>query len=235
MILTMTYRFRNDHDALAALLDPALLDAMTDIQQLADEAVESVQNCQLPENFALRRAEIITRLFQVYAGGRVYRLKYLRPERCARLVELMRDSWGDFEPNPDEDPDYQMDEIVLSLKRPDAYELFSALHDQVLRRIWIVIFGVSPETINSIQVARYQPGPRAMTNWHYDRDSECTSVVELTSQSDRRGAGFEVFPGTAIPPAEQGEITLFQGSTLLHRSLPVTAGERAILVHWAGQ
>lgn len=229
----MTFRFSDDHDALAGMIDPALLDAMADIKQLADEAGESVADkLMLPDMFAERRQEIIDRLCREYAWGRVYRLRYLRPEKCARLVELMRDGWEDWEPNPAEDAAYQMDEIVLRDKRPDAYELFSALHEQVLLPLWVVIFGVTPDDIQSIQVARYLPGPRAMTNWHYDASSECTSVVELTALSDREGAGFEVFPGVSLPAAEQGEVTMFPGRTLIHRSLPVTAGERAILVHW---
>lgn len=229
----MTFRFESDHDALAGMIDPALLDAMADIQQLADEAGDSVADkLTLPDMLAERRQAIIDRLCREYAWGRVYRLRYLRPEKCARLVELMRDSWEDWEPNPEEDAAYQMDEIVLRDKRPDAYELFAALHEQVLRPLWVVIYGVSPDDIRSIQVARYQPGPRAMTNWHYDSSSECTSVVELTALSDREGAGFEVFPGVSLPAAEQGEVTMFPGRTLIHRSLPVTAGERAILVHW---
>src|SRR5690606_15497044 len=190
---------------------------------------------RMPDMVDERRQAILARLCREYAWGRVFRLRYLRPEKCARLVELMRDGWEGWQPNPDEDPAYQMDEIVLRDKRPDAYELFAALHDQVLRPLWIVIFGVSPDDIQSIQVARYLPGPRAMTNWHYDASSECTSVVELTALSDREGAGFEVFPGVSLPAAEQGEVTMFPGRTLIHRSLPVTAGERAILVHWADQ
>lgn len=85
----MTFRFSDDHDALAGMIDPELLDAMADIQQLADEAGEAVQELRLPDMFAERRQAIIDRLCREYAWGRVYRLRYLRPEKCARPVELI--------------------------------------------------------------------------------------------------------------------------------------------------
>lgn len=80
----MTFRFECDHDALAALIDPQLLDAMDDVQQMADEAVESVTDkLRLPDMFAERRQAIIDRSVVRSAVQKITPAPWChRPARC---------------------------------------------------------------------------------------------------------------------------------------------------------
>lgn len=214
------------------IIHPELARRISAIRALADTTVLSVaEHNQLPDEFAARRDDVLGDLIESFASGAVRRVPYLSDIGCAALVRA-QSQWT-YQPNQAEGAAYQMDECVLSIDQPEYYAVLQQLHDFALAPLWVLLYGVSPEHIRSIQLARYRPGPRAMTNWHYDADSSCTTVVELTSGAQQTGAALQVFPGAEVPVSPiAGYATLFQGRQLLHRSMPVVQGERVILVHW---
>lgn len=163
-------------------------------------------------------------------SGRVLRVPYLTPQACRVIQDAASDL--PFKPNCEEAEAFQMDECVLERWSPSMYQALKYLHDMALLPLWNVAFGLHPEDHNSVQLAKYGSGERNMTNWHYDRSSDCTTTVLLSSPDEYVGGGMQVFPGIDLGSAAMGEATLFQGRTLLHRSNPVTSGERLMLVHW---
>lgn len=216
------------------IIHPALLERLDEIQMLAEEAINMVvDENRLPDDFADRRGNALSGLIKPFAGGSVCRVPYMSEIGCAALLRAQSE-W-EFSPNQSEGEAFQMDEFVLANEKPEYYQILKELHNVALVPLWVLVYGINPDPdkISSIQLARYKPGARAMTNWHYDRDSACTTVVELTSNAHETGAGLQVFPGIHIPVSEKaGYATMFQGKVLLHRSMPVTKGERVILVHW---
>ena len=215
---------------MAAMLHPALLDNLQEVQDLACELFEALEENQMPPDFIPRRKTLlIDKIGIEKAFDGVYRAPYLNPMATKFLREISDHFvWS---PNEDEGLAYQMNEVVLSHQVPKMYADFKALYEDTLVPLWMILSGTAATEINSIQLAKYLPDNRSNTGWHFDDDSECTTVVELSEYPERTGASLKVFPNVNLGLARSGWVTLFNGRTVLHATEPVTS-ERKILVHW---
>lgn len=218
-------------EGFESLLHPILLSKLKHVQQLAMEYEDCVNNNLMPEDFISRRYEALEGLVVKEFDG-VYRLPYLSLPACELL--LGQSSQWDYSPNEDEDEPYQMNEVVLKNELPKVYDALKALYEDALVPVWMLITGCMATEVTSIQMAKYLPDSMPSTGWHFDEDSECTSVVELTPDPESTGASLNVFPDINLGIAQQGWVTLFNGRTVLHSTVPVVK-ERKILVHWANR
>ena len=206
-----------------------------DLQALAAEArARAIDGGDFDYEYRRARDSIIRGLGVRFVGGARSKLAivpYLdaaEVERCRYALEFAR-----FVKNEDEDEPYQINECILS-----QHDHLQGLNDYLVQKyheelvpLWVVLFGVAPSALQVLQAARFTPdSPR--TQWHYDRDSECSSVVALENPPQGCGGGIQLYPEHA-PFTWPGEAILFPGSTTLHRSIPVTEARRTILVHWA--
>lgn len=204
------------------------------VAELAEQLRHSVsEDCKLPMNFEDRRWYALWKcgVHSHLKSAQVYRMPYLSQDACNVLHHYSKSL--QMQPNEQEDVPYQIDELVLAGHGDGTmYELLLGMHNEFLRPVWELAFGLHPNDPQSIQLARYKPGVRGMTNWHYDASSECTTTVVLSPDHAYEGGGMQVFPGIDLGPAKQGHATMFQGRNLLHRSTPVLEGDRTLLVHW---
>ena len=215
---------------MAAMLHPKLLENLSELQTLACELYDKLEDNSMPQDFIERRKELLIEKIGIEkAFDGVYRAPYLNPKATKFLRDISENfTWS---PNEDEELAYQMNEVVLKHKVPRMYEDFKALYEDTLVPLWMIISGTMATEIHSIQLAKYLPDNRPNTGWHYDDDSECTTVVELSEHPEETGASLKVFPNINLGLAKSGWVTLFNGRTVLHATEPVTS-ERKILVHW---
>ncbi len=216
-------------------LTPWLAAHLDDIQKTAAEVIEQVTEHQtLPNTKYIRRklAEDCGLQSMRCSGLPIgyYNIQLFNEETVQALQTFTQFHRELYAVNDAEDEHYQMKELVLRSGGRAHYEL-AMIHDQVLRPLWVLLYGLNPTLINSIQYARYEPGENARTNWHYDQDSDCTVTVAIENGV---GGGMEIFPGASCTRTEIGTATFFLGRTTLHRSRPVTEGERQLLVFWTG-
>lgn len=204
-----------------------------DVQKLAEALMQSVgEDKRLPPGLIDWRFQVCrgVGLYQHQLAPGTWRVPYLNEQACSALLARMTEL--KFKPNDAEDAPFQMDEAVLAREDNELFLDLLAMHNVYLRPLWVVAFGILPNDPQSIQLAKYNPGERGMTNWHFDADSECTTTVVLSPDEAYDGGGMQVWPGLDLGRGLQGVATLFQGRNLLHRSNPVTRGERSLLVHW---
>lgn len=216
-------------------LHPSIRDLQYELQATAAAMTAAVQDAPFelpnPGNLikALHRAGMCTYTNRERTQSAV-QLPLLSVQACELILECA--ATAEYYPNEQEQVQYQMQEIVLS--RPGfslLHKQLKRVHNEVVAPLWVVLYGLLPDTLNSVQLAKYMPGEKARTNWHYDQDSNCTTTVSLNSTY--QGGGMDLFPNLELPRSECGVATLFRGSSTLHRSRPVTEGERDLLVYWA--
>lgn len=165
----------------------------------------------------------------------VVTLPWLSPEQCQYIIDTVETV--PFSVNEDEPYLAQMPEVVLQDMLPDLHD---ELWDKFVAELYGYILlqtGISIERIGSIQVAKYSADGIRQGVWHHDNDSDITVTVALND--DFEGGGVEIMStnGVLEPPycndsVVRGQATVFRGRTSLHRGLPVTKGNRYILVFW---
>lgn len=218
--------------AEAKWLHPDFAKILPELVSLRHELLDGLEQHELPYvvQDALRALGRAGAQYTQGHTGAVLRFPFLHPDMCNALLEEVQ-HWK-FSPNPDEDKAYQMQEAVLSEVCPVLFRALKELHECALNPVWASVYGVEPEQYSSIQLAKYHPGENGMTNWHFDQDSQLTTTVVLSPDDAYEGGGMQVFPGLDLGRASQGWASMFFGATTLHRSNPVTQGERALLVYW---
>lgn len=171
----------------------------------------------------------IPNAFSIEQCDHIRQVVAAQPANDARLVGLTSDHsirradlvWLDEVPGMD----WVMDRIIDVVRQANR-----AVYDFDLRE-----FGESP------QVARYGAEREGHFDWHSDigegalaSKRKLTMVVQLTPSQEYEGGELEVMPSHHVVTAEraQGCATLFP-AMLLHRVVPVTAGERHSLTIWA--
>lgn len=166
------------------------------------------------------------------SAGPVYRIPLLEDSVCDLIVE--RAKGYNFTPNLEEEAPYRIDEAVLIDIDPQMH----ALCMEILQGIGVwaaVCYQRGVKGISSIQVARYSVGRTDNTGWHHDEDSDLSVVVSL-NPGDFEGGGTAVRAradrSEVIPPLPKGHAIMFPGKLVQHRGLPVTKGERYLLVFW---
>lgn len=166
-------------------------------------------------------------------GPSVFSIPFLSPEFCAGLVkesEAMH-----FEVNDAEDEEFRIPEVVLKHDCLTLHASLSVLFNHAMKPVAELLYGMDPEVIRSIQLAKYQPTEVGYGNWHHDFDSDFTVVVALSC--DHQGGGTEVkghgFASSfEVPQLPVGHAMLFPGKVFLHRGMPVTEGVRNLCVFW---
>lgn len=163
----------------------------------------------------------------------VYSFPFISNSMCRRL--LRKANAYEYEVNDCEDSPYQMPEVVLSEKDVVLYEKMLALFMSNIPDITNVLYARKTIEINSVQLARYSPNTISTGNWHHDEDSDITLVVSLSNSHE--GGGTMIHPYgigdvVVVPQLPAGHALLFRGKHYLHKGMPVTKGERNILVFW---
>jgi len=166
-------------------------------------------------------------------GGFVYQMPILSPAACDSLVYIA--SSYDFAPNMDEGSEYRIEEAILD--RVDTV-LYQGLLRELMPTLnaYCLLINSTPITkIESLQLAKYRPEGTPGTGWHHDKTSDFTCVISLNPEAfEGGGTGIRLAPHASfdVPPLEKGWGLIFNGRSIQHRGLPVTSGERLLLVCW---
>lgn len=164
----------------------------------------------------------------------VFSFPYLAPEFCKDLMlELDCMNYVVNEAEPEE---AQIPELVFAHHCPSLHECLRALWHDAGITLAKVLFGQDPHKLRTIQAAKYTPENTPGGHWHADNDSDVTMVVALTN--DHIGGGTKVHLGpfsksVVVPQLPVGHAMFFNGKSMRHYGLPVTSGERNLLVHWS--
>ncbi len=148
------------------------------------------------------------------------------------VAEIYHDK---FTVNDEEEPQAQIQELVLADWNKPADYISNAIGRDLLAPLFYWLMGDSPDLFHT-QIARYSPENTKETCWHLDHDSPFTCVVNLGGEYEGGGTLFHadgpISDPVAVPPVPVGHGVIFNGKYTLHRGMPVTKGERTLLVFW---
>jgi len=142
-------------------------------------------------------------------------------EHCHKLA---------FKPNADEDELRQIPEIVFSERDPLLYQSLMYVALSALNPVFTALWNRTFASGN-VQVANYNPREKKQGAWHHDLSADITVVIPLNT-GQYSGGGTEFAGRGIIPPLSNGTALIFPSFTHLHRGLPVTEGDRYLLVFW---
>lgn len=140
---------------------------------------------------------------------------------CAKL---------EFKPNDEEDELRQIPEIVFSQRDPLLYQSLMHIALSALNPVFTALWNRT-FTSGNVQVANYNPREKSAGAWHHDHSADITVVIPLNT-GQYTGGGTEFAGRGIIPPLPNGTALIFPSFTHLHRGLPVTEGDRYLLVFW---
>lgn len=167
-------------------------------------------------------------------GSDIYKINMLNAEYCSELVRKLQKY--EFETNHDEDVLYQIPEVVIKFKDSSTYLEIEELFYAYIRKYFEALRFKKEFNINSIQFAKYSAtGEINKGNWHYDEDSDSTLVVYLNDDYEGGGTQFKPNDNEDIVTVNNfniGDSIFFNGRVTPHKGLPVTKGDRYILVFW---
>lgn len=169
-------------------------------------------------------------------AGSAFAVPFLHPDVCGKLVDeaVRLGIEHGHQPNLEEDSPYQIPELVLKHVAPELHERCAELVEAL--KIWfLLIYHVAPNSISSIQFAKYEPNGTAHGNWHHDRDSDFTAVVSLAPELFE-GGGTDIRLNAvdyhSVPPLPAGFALIMNGKQIQHRGRAVESGVRHLLVFW---
>ena len=163
----------------------------------------------------------------------VYTMPIFRRSWCKMMceeIEHMKKEFG-FESNSSEDDLRQIPEIVLREKCPELYTNMWFVVRNVIDPIIMSIWQRSCPDPASIQIANYNLAETEMGHWHHDESSDISVVVPLNTGS-YTGGGTEFHNFGKLKPLPNGHGLIFPSFTHNHRGLPVSKGDRDLLVFW---
>jgi 2OG-Fe(II) oxygenase superfamily len=166
-------------------------------------------------------------------GGNIFLTKLMTPAECDALLDNIAEY--DFAPNLEEGVEYRIEEAVLETVDPGAYESLKEFLLPVLNAYCLMINSTPITKVVSFQIAKYRPEGTPGTGWHHDKESDFTAVISLNPENfEGGGTGFRMAPHATVdvPPLAKGQAVMFNGRSVQHRGLPVTSGERLLLVCW---
>lgn len=163
-----------------------------------------------------------------------YVANMLNKAYCSSLVDKLKEH--EFTVNDEEDDYYQIPEVVIKYSDSDLFlELEYAFNNYIAKYLQTIRFK-KEFNINSIQFAKYSAtGDISKGNWHYDEDSDSTVVIYLNDDYEGGGTQFKTEANDGIVTVDKfevGDSVFFNGKVVPHRGLPVTKGDRYILVFW---
>lgn len=164
----------------------------------------------------------------------IYSVAYLHPGYCKDILHEV--AKFTHTPNEEEPLEAQIPEVVFQNEHKVLYEVFRSFWADAGVAYAKVLMNLEPATLTSVQAACYAPSETPRGHWHIDQDSDVTLVVALND--DHTGGGTMAHQGPFAAPIEvpqnlPGWAMFFKGKTTLHYGLPVTEGERHLLVHWS--
>lgn len=167
-------------------------------------------------------------------GHGVYSFPYLSEAFCKDL--MLELDCMEYAVNPDEPEEAQIPEVSFATECPVLYECLRSLWHNAGIPLAKVLMGQDPSVLRTIQAAQYTMVNTPRGHWHTDRDSDVTLVVALTDA--HQGGGTLVHtgpfePNILVPQLPVGHGMFFNGKAHRHYGMPVTEGERNLLVHWA--
>lgn len=210
-------------------LAPELLAALPAIKRLSEYATGYAQH-----GIAADRNTVRALITEHVVGSGVYSFPFYSPEHCAAVMLELRPL--SYDVNNAEPHEAQIKECVLQHECRPLYDCAAVLWRAVCPALAMLLWNLEPETISSIQAAKYTPETTAGTDWHTDAESDVTLVVALTDTHEGGGTavhrGFYQGADVFVKSLPIGHAMFFLGRTMLHKGLPVTDGERNLLVHW---
>lgn len=167
-------------------------------------------------------------------GHGVYSFPYLSEVFCRDLM-LELDCMT-YAVNDEESEEAQIPEVTFATECPVLYECLRSLWHNAGIPMAKVLMGIDPSELRTVQAAQYTVENTPRGNWHTDRDSDVTLVVALTGTHTGGGTlvhtgPFE--PNILVPQLPVGHGMFFNGKAHRHYGMPVTEGERNLLVHWS--
>ena len=164
-----------------------------------------------------------------------YSLPWLHKDVRQRLIALSgREAYS---VNTEEEVDAQIPELTLQDNHPEVYEQLAEAFFGDIEPIIQALLGHELESIESIQLAVYEAtGGVNKGTPHTDEDSDITVTVALND--DYEGGGLELHTGgyksevVTMPKLKAGTAAIFKGRMTVHNGLPVTQGQRNLLVFW---
>jgi len=163
----------------------------------------------------------------------VYTMPIFRRSWCKMMceeIEHMKKEFG-FESNSSEDDMRQIPEIILKERCPELYTNMWFVVRNVIDPIIMSLWQRSCPDPASIQIANYNLAETEMGHWHHDESSDISVVVPLNTGS-YTGGGTEFHNFGKLKPLPNGHGLIFPSFTHNHRGLPVSKGDRYLLVFW---
>jgi hypothetical protein len=145
-------------------------------------------------------------------------------------IDHMKKEFG-FESNSSEDDMRQIPEIILKERCPELYTNMWFVVRNVIDPIIMSLWQRSCPDPASIQIANYNLAETEMGHWHHDESSDISVVVPLNTGS-YTGGGTEFHNHGKLKPLPNGHGLIFPSFTHNHRGLPVSKGDRYLLVFW---
>lgn len=169
-----------------------------------------------------------------YCDG-VWSMPVLSKEFCERL--LMFESKQEYKVNDREEYAVQIPEIVIEDVDKELHSELVNIFTTSVVPLAKALYMSELTTLTSVQFARYDVSDVFEGNWHFDRDSDVTLVINLSGDDVECGGTiikpFGANKEVVVPKLPVGHGLLFKGSILQHKGLPVTKGTRKILVFWS--
>lgn len=202
------------------------------LQEMAEHAESIGPISSKDYTLASDWSDALRRVTQHATG--VFTFPYLSPEFCRDL--MLELDCMDYSVNEDENEAAQIPELIFSHHCPSLHECLRALWHNAAIPLAKVLFGQDPDQLRVIQAAKYTVDNTPRGHWHTDSDSDVTMVVALTNEHEGGGTVVHVGPfaePVIVPQLPVGHAMFFNGKAMRHYGLPVTAGERNLLVHWS--
>lgn len=166
-------------------------------------------------------------------GGNVFKLPFLSQEDCDALL-LAAENY-DFSSNPEEELPYQINEAILSQVDPEVFQYYYDKLFPLINAYSLFVYSTPITSIDTMQLAKYSPEGTPGTGWHHDKTSDVSVVISLNpGEFEGGGTELRLTPSQikGLGPLPQGHGLFFNGKCVQHRGLPVTKGERMLLVIW---
>lgn len=167
-------------------------------------------------------------------GHGIYSFPYLSEAFCKDL--MLELDCMEYSVNEEEPVEAQIPEVTFLTECRPLFDCLYSLWANAGIPLAKVLMGQDPSVIKTIQAAQYTTENTPRGHWHNDKDSDVTLVVALTATHEGGGTLVHTGPFTeniVVPQLPVGHGMFFNGKAHRHYGMPVTAGERNLLVHWS--
>lgn len=225
--------------ALEHILDEQLFAILDEIQSIAieirDLPVDRVDYFN-NDNILKERVNCLLNDSDVFTdvGAGVVHFKLFKDDFCDFILSRAKDSV--YTPNEAEPLEAQIPEIILQEHFPFLFTYLCDFYFDIISDLQVIIYGISPVRLVTIQLAKYGVHNTKCGAWHSDNDSDLTMTVCLNDDFEGGGVQIKVLGETKVITVEKkpkGTATLFTGKMCLHRGFEVTKGDRDLLVFWS--